>query len=157
MNAQSFPLSIRVPVSATHWDGGLAVDLPVSTGTPWLAVFDGVAYSYWNDLAGNSLKLTADDGTVAYYAHGNISGASGRVRAGEVIGQVGSTGSRSTGPHLHFAVGSYIDGNGWGTMRPSDWLGESSPEPSSPPSASGVANGILVLIGAAIILGIIVG
>ena len=122
MDAQCFPLAIQVPVPTTHWDGGLAVDLPVPTGTLWEAVFEGEAISYWNALAGNSLKLTAPDGTVAYYAHGNVPGVSGHVRAGQVIGQVGSTGSRSTGPHLHLAVGRFIDANGWGTIRPSDWL-----------------------------------
>ncbi len=159
MNPQSFPLAIQVEIPSSHWDGGMAVDLPAPAGTAWLAVFDGQASSYWNDLAGNSLKLRADDGTVAYYAHGQVPGASGRVSAGQVIGQVGSTGSRSSGPHLHFAVGSSIDANGWGTIRPIDWFnGPPGPAPGPAPgevSTTGSSGGMLVLLAAAIILSII--
>ena len=57
-------------------------------------------------LAGNHV-ITATGGTYALYAHlaaGSVAATSGqRVRAGEVLGQVGHSGN-STAPHLHFQL-----------------------------------------------------
>ena len=58
-------------------------------------------------LGGTSLRLTAADGTYFYYAHleafaANL--ANGQVvRAGQIVGYLGSTGDTNT-PHLHFEV-----------------------------------------------------
>lgn len=135
MRAQSFPLAIQVPVPTSHWDGQLAADLPAPAGTSVLAVFDGQARAYWNAWGGNCVQLTADDGTVALYSHLLEPGVSGRVRAGQQIGLVGSTGN-STGPHLHFAVGTSINGNLGGTISPADWLWDKAPAtPASPDQA----------------------
>ena len=55
--------------------------------------------------AGNLVEIAHADGTRTRYAHlDSMKVQAGEtVRAGQVLGAVGSTG-RSTGPHLHFAV-----------------------------------------------------
>ena len=80
------------------------VDLPLKTGTPVVAAFDGrVRASTYNSGYGNLIIIRHENGLETYYGH-----LSKRevevgdwVRAGDEIGLGGSTG-RSTGPHLHF-------------------------------------------------------
>ena len=80
------------------------VDLPLRTGTPVYAAFDGrVRLSAYNSGYGNLVIIRHENGLETYYGH-----LSKRevevgdwVHAGDVIGLGGSTG-RSTGPHLHF-------------------------------------------------------
>ena len=113
-----FPLAVQVPVPSSHWDGLLAADLFAPCGTPWIAVWDGVAVPRDVPLGGHALLLTADDGTQAYYAHGAPERAAGRVRAGQVIGAVSDSGNAAgRGCHLHLALGQ-IDDQGAGTIAP---------------------------------------
>lgn len=85
------------------------VDIIAKTGTPVYAVANGTVTRQYFDspgsLGGNSLRLTLPNGTYFYYAHFSSFAANIKVgsvvRAGEVIGYVGSTGNSST-PHLHF-------------------------------------------------------
>ena len=80
------------------------VDLPLRTGTPVYAAFDGrVRASMYNSGYGNLVIIRHENGLETYYGH-----LSKRevevgdwVHAGDEIGLGGSTG-RSTGPHLHF-------------------------------------------------------
>jgi murein DD-endopeptidase MepM/ murein hydrolase activator NlpD len=80
------------------------VDLPLKTGTPVYAAFDGrVRMSEYHSGYGNLIILRHENGLETFYGH-----LSKRevevgdwVRAGDQIGLGGSTG-RSTGPHLHF-------------------------------------------------------
>jgi murein DD-endopeptidase MepM/ murein hydrolase activator NlpD len=80
------------------------VDLPLKTGTPVVAAFDGrVRASTYNKGYGNLIIIRHENGLETYYGH-----LSKRevevgdwVRAGDQIGLGGSSG-RSTGPHLHF-------------------------------------------------------
>ena len=80
------------------------VDLPLKTGTPVVAAFDGrVRVSTYNKGYGNLVVIRHENGLETYYGH-----LSKRevevgdwVHAGDQIGLGGSTG-RSTGPHLHF-------------------------------------------------------
>jgi murein DD-endopeptidase MepM/ murein hydrolase activator NlpD len=92
------------------------VDFAAPTGTPVKAVADGVvSIAGWNGGNGRFVKMRHDPQYESGYAHLSRI-ASGlkpgvRVKQGQVIGYVGSTGL-ATGPHLHFAMyksGKYID------------------------------------------------
>ena len=80
------------------------VDLPLATGTPVYAAFDGrVRCSMYNRGYGNVVVIRHASGLETTYAHlkeRNVQ-TGDYVSAGDVIGLGGSTG-RSTGPHLHF-------------------------------------------------------
>jgi murein DD-endopeptidase MepM/ murein hydrolase activator NlpD len=82
------------------------IDYAASSGTPIRAVGDGVIQKAgWGGGYGNVVEIRHQRGYSSRYAHmrGFASGVrSGtRVRQGQVIGYVGTTGL-STGPHLHY-------------------------------------------------------
>ncbi|MDN4173702.1 M23 family metallopeptidase [Nocardioides sp. SOB77] len=82
------------------------LDFAAPTGTPLLAMANAVVTSVGYDGAyGNKTVLTLEDGTEIWYCHQTSTTVSPGdvVRAGEVIGTVGSTGN-VTGPHLHLEV-----------------------------------------------------
>ena len=80
------------------------IDMPALEGTPVVAVVDGVVMQSQSDGGGIDAWLYGVDDVGYYYAHfTRHEGASRIVKAGDVIGYVGSTGN-STGPHLHFEV-----------------------------------------------------
>lgn len=82
------------------------IDLPLKTGEPIYAVFDGkVRFSQSSGGYGNLVVIRHNNGLETYYAHLSKREveAGDWVVAGQEIGQGGSTG-RSTGPHLHFEV-----------------------------------------------------
>jgi len=99
-------------------EGG-ALDFPVAPGTPIYAVADGtVLNSADMGAGGNMATIKHADGTITGYAHMielPLVKVGDKVKAGQIIGFVGSTG-RSTGPHLHFE--SWSD-TVWGTQIPS--------------------------------------
>ena len=81
-------------------------DLAAPWGSPIYAVADGVVVSVGpHGGHGNYVRLEHGGGTGTGYGHmSRFAVSSGmRVRAGQVIGYVGSTGL-STGPHLHYEV-----------------------------------------------------
>ncbi|MGN1211783.1 MAG: peptidoglycan DD-metalloendopeptidase family protein [Candidatus Cryptobacteroides sp.] len=84
------------------------VDYAAPVGTPVVSIGDGTVTSAKNEGAGgNTVRIRHNSVYSTAYLHlskygkGIKSGA--RVRQGQVIGYVGSTG-RSTGPHLDFRV-----------------------------------------------------
>ena len=84
------------------------VDIIGARGLAIYAVADGVISKMLTGgaLSGNSIRLTIADGTYFFYAHldGFAAGltAGQTVRAGQIIGYLGSTGATSN--HLHFEV-----------------------------------------------------
>ncbi len=64
-----------------------------------------VIESTFDSVAGNSVYIKHDDGTLTRYLHldKRFVQAGTRISANQVIGTVGNTG-RSHGPHLHFEV-----------------------------------------------------
>jgi murein DD-endopeptidase MepM/ murein hydrolase activator NlpD len=80
-------------------------DFACPTGTPVRAVGDGVIISAgWDGAYGRKIIIRHADGTETWYAHlSAFVRTSGAVRAGDVIGRVGSSGN-TTGPHLHLEV-----------------------------------------------------
>ncbi|HEX8192747.1 MAG TPA: peptidoglycan DD-metalloendopeptidase family protein [Allosphingosinicella sp.] len=82
------------------------LDIGAGHGTPILATTDGVvARAGWGGGYGNVVELRHGGGLATRYGHmSRIAVAGGqRVRQGQVIGYVGSTGL-STGPHLHYEM-----------------------------------------------------
>ena len=89
----------------------VGTDVIANEGKLLYAVTDGeISKQYWDypgALAGNGLRLAQPNGTYFTYLH--MSGfAPGltvgtKVKAGDVIGYVGNTGSSAT-PHLHFEI-----------------------------------------------------
>ena len=81
-------------------------DFGAAYGSPIVAVADGlVSYSGPHGGHGNYVRLEHGGGVGTAYGHMSriAVGPGSRVRAGQVIGYVGSTGL-STGPHLHYEV-----------------------------------------------------
>lgn len=82
------------------------VDLAAPTGTPIYATADGIV-GRADRFSSYGLYISIDHGAdlETRYAHmSRLAVAAGdKVRKGDIIGYVGSTG-RSTGPHLHYEV-----------------------------------------------------
>lgn len=86
-----------------------AVDIVTKTGTPVKAVADGtVVFSEWTTETGYVIILKHTNNYLSVYKHnGNLLKQQGdRIKSGEVIASVGSTGELTTGPHLHFELWS---------------------------------------------------
>lgn len=82
------------------------IDLAAPTGTPVYATADGiVGRADWFSSYGLYISIDHGAQLETRYAHlSRLAVAAGdTVKAGEIIGYVGSTG-RSTGPHLHYEV-----------------------------------------------------
>lgn len=84
------------------------VDFAAPTGTPIYAAGDGVVeQAGWNGGYGKYVRIRHGGSFKTAYAHlsrlGKGVGTGRRVKQGQVIGYVGSTG-RSTGPHLHYEI-----------------------------------------------------
>ncbi len=99
-----------------RWREHRGIDYAAATGTPVRTVGDGVViFAGRRGSYGNLVEVAHVGGMITRYAHlsryarGTRPGS--RVRVGETIGYVGSTGL-STGPHLHFEMlvnGRYAD------------------------------------------------
>ena len=78
-----------------------AVDIACVTGDPVVAAHDGMLNYQWSSRLGNVATIRNGD-QKTLYAHLQVIGPRGWYNEGEVIGACGSTGSWSTGPHVHF-------------------------------------------------------
>lgn len=81
-------------------------DIFATRGTPIVANVAGTVRGQNSGLGGISYYLTGEDGNTYYGTHlDRLSGVSGRVAAGTVVGYVGSSGNASaSSPHLHFEL-----------------------------------------------------
>jgi hypothetical protein len=92
----------------TTWHHGNDIFAPL--GAPILAVADGTLFRVgWNDVGGNRFWLRDGAGNEFYYAHlsafSPLAQEGAQVKAGDVIGFVGTTGDAAgTPPHLHFEI-----------------------------------------------------
>jgi len=91
------------------------IDISAPRGTSVKAPMDGVVENAWTDnLNGNAIKIKHTNGWSTGYAHleKKLVAKGEKVKKGQVIGLVGSTGA-STGNHLHFSMknpkGSHVD------------------------------------------------
>jgi murein DD-endopeptidase MepM/ murein hydrolase activator NlpD len=138
----SYPVRWGTPVSGAFgtvspaWPRGHAgIDFNGDTGDPIYAATDGrVQYAEFNYGGyGNLIMIMRPDGTQTRYAHlDKIRVRKGdRVRAGDVIGTMGSTG-HSTGSHLHFEVRV---GEALTPTNPAGlWTGPQPGVPAKPPA-----------------------
>jgi murein DD-endopeptidase MepM/ murein hydrolase activator NlpD len=100
------PFGYRVHPISGRWGRHTGVDFVANYGTPVFAIFDGVVtrasryYGY-----GHCVDIKHQSGYMSRYAH--LSGYSVhtgmRVKKGQIIGRVGSSGS-TTGSHLHLEL-----------------------------------------------------
>jgi murein DD-endopeptidase MepM/ murein hydrolase activator NlpD len=116
-----YRLTARFNQAGAYWARRhTGLDFAARRGTPIRSVGDGVIIAAgWSGAYGYRVNIRHYDGTVTRYAHMSaILRWSGTVRAGQIIGRVGSTGN-ATGPHLHLETRP-----GGGTaVNPARWLG----------------------------------
>jgi murein DD-endopeptidase MepM/ murein hydrolase activator NlpD len=104
----AFSNDFQAARATTGWHHGNDIFAPL--GTPVLAVADGELFLVGvNAIGGNRLWLRDGAGNEFYYAHLSaytpLAYNGARVKAGDVIGFVGTTGDAlGTPPHLHFEV-----------------------------------------------------
>ena len=82
------------------------IDIPSAAGSPVAATAEGtISLAEWSGAYGLLVEIDHGADLATRYAHlsGLAVSAGQRVRKGQVLGYVGSTGS-STGPHLHYEV-----------------------------------------------------
>lgn len=114
------PFGYRWHPVTGEWSMHKGVDLNGAKGSPIYASRSGtVTLATYHKTAGNYVTINHGDGYSSVYMHMThyIVEEGDYVKAGEIIGYVGSTG-RSTGPHLHFGIsykGTYVN--------PMDYIG----------------------------------
>ena len=82
------------------------IDIAARTGTPVQAPANGKILAVrWSEAGGLNIWIAHAGSVQTYYAHLRcvFVGRGQRVKLGQHIGEVGSTG-HSTGPHLHFSI-----------------------------------------------------
>lgn len=116
----SSPFGYRWHPTTGEWSMHRGVDLSAPKGTPIYASRSGVVTAAtYNSISGNYVTINHQDGYSSVYMHmtHDVVEVGEYVKAGQLIGYVGSTG-RSTGPHLHFGIsynGTYYN--------PMDYIG----------------------------------
>ena len=116
----SSPFGYRWHPTTGEYSMHKGVDLAAPKGTPIYATRSGyVNVATYHSTAGNYVTINHRDGYTSVYMHMThyIVSPGQEIKAGQLIGYVGSTG-RSTGPHLHFGIHYY------GTyVNPMDYIG----------------------------------
>ena len=87
----------------------LGIDLASKSGTPILAPESGVIDGRGDDpkyIGGFYITMRGDSGNRYYMGHNSLNkvGRNQRVAEGQHIANVGATGTKVTGPHVHFQV-----------------------------------------------------
>lgn len=105
--------------------GHEAIDIMARRGTPVVAAAPGIVEKLFQSVRGGTAVYvrSPDRRRIYYYAHldGYAPGLTerARVRTGDLLGFVGSTGDASPqAPHLHFGISLAEPGEGWWQGRP---------------------------------------
>src|SRR5690554_635205 len=96
------------------------VDIVTKKDTPIKACLSGVVlHSSYDDQDGHTIILSHENEIISVYKHAKTVyvQVGDKVKTGKTIGVVGSTGERSTGPHLHFELWSDM-----GPLNPLDYF-----------------------------------
>ena len=83
------------------------IDIVNEEGTSIFSIANGVVvYSDYSSDYGNGIIIDHENGYYSHYYHNkeNFVKRNERVDAGTVIAQLGNTGQKSSGPHLHFEI-----------------------------------------------------
>ncbi|MEO1131388.1 MAG: peptidoglycan DD-metalloendopeptidase family protein [Cyanobacteria bacterium J06639_1] len=151
----AYPLASAAPISSglgyrTHPVTGrrsfhAGVDLAAPNGTPILAALSGeVTFAGARGNLGNAIILDHGYNYRTRYGHMlRVFVRTGdRVRQGQLIGYVGSTG-RSTGPHLHFEYLRQKPDGSWLALDPQAQIVAATPSGTVPPvtATTGLAIG----------------
>jgi hypothetical protein len=116
-------VSLGRGMSSRH--GG--TDIPMPVGTPLLAPFDGMVKETGKnpDGWGNFMVLKSSNGVYSLFGHvSDYSKKQGeQIKAGEQVALSGHRhgGGRSSGPHLHWEIGSSWNGTIGGKIDPISW------------------------------------
>ncbi len=97
------PVTEQYNPAAKHY----AVDIALAKDTPIKSVANGtVILADWTPTNGNVIIIRHNDGIISVYKHAaSLTKEQGDiVKSGEVIALAGSTGTQSTGVHLHFEL-----------------------------------------------------
>lgn len=99
------------PVTNKNYSYHSGVDLYAPMGTTVIAEFSGTVYKTgYSATSGYYIYLDHGHGVRTFYCHlSEILCKQGQnIKQGSTIAKSGNTGTRTTGPHLHFGI--YIDG-----------------------------------------------
>ena len=82
------------------------IDIPAPSNTAIISPSNGVVSKTYNSqTVGNTVEITSGEYKFVFHHMNFFSVEQGQeVKKGEQVGGVGSTGTLSTGPHLHFTV-----------------------------------------------------
>lgn len=125
------PFGARIHPTTREPDFHNGVDVPAREGTPVFAPLEGrIVVSTYHEILGNYIVLE-HDGICTLYCHlyKRYFRTQTQIKAGQIIGEVGSTG-RSSGSHLHFEIhqGKYTGSRFW-IQRNGKYPGSVDPEP----------------------------
>lgn len=102
-------------------------DIPMPVGTPLLSPFDGTVKETGRNPGGwgNFMVLRSSNGLYSLFGHVSeyVKNQGDRVKAGEQVALSGHQhgGGRSSGPHLHWEIGSSWNGTIGGKVDPISW------------------------------------
>ncbi len=88
-------------------EGHFGVDYSLDVGTPVFAAASGlVIFADYTIDYGNTIIIRHRNGFLTFYKHCSVLLKKERekVRQGEIIALSGNTGTKTTGPHLHFEI-----------------------------------------------------
>jgi len=103
----SSPIKGEITQNYNSEENHFAIDIAVDKDTPVKAVADGtIIFEGFTADTGYVIIIEHIQGFISVYKHNSsIFKSQGElVKSGEVIASAGSTGSMSTGPHLHFEL-----------------------------------------------------
>ncbi|HEY0045256.1 MAG TPA: M23 family metallopeptidase [Flavobacterium sp.] len=84
-----------------------AIDIALPKNTPIKSILNGtIIFADWTPSTGHVIIVRHNNGFISIYKHGSslTKSVGDVVKGGEVIALAGSTGSESTGVHLHFEL-----------------------------------------------------